>query len=111
MFYCVGMVSVTSASRYQSRPDVHPRSDSTDFHGIDRGSSDWSVKIRPEDHRLASQGLPKHVKIGPPQSKLSGSAHEATLMRLVEITCDACEGQMFLSNPHTNNGLFFLTHL
>ena len=49
-----------------------------DFHGIGRGSSDSSVKIRPEDHRLASQGLPKHVKIRPPLSKLSGSVHEAT---------------------------------
>ena len=32
--HCVGMVSVTSASRY-----VHPRYDSTEFHGIGLSSS------------------------------------------------------------------------
>ena len=40
-------------------------------------------KIRPEDHRLASRGLPM-------------------------ITNGDHEGRIFLSHPHTNNGLFFL---
>ena len=45
----------------------------------------WERNIRPEDHCLASQGLPsdeKHWNSDP-------------------------EGQISLSNPHTNNGLFF----
>ena len=27
--------------------DVHPRSDSTEYHGIGRGSSDWSARASP----------------------------------------------------------------
>ena len=44
----------------------------------------WDRKIRPEDHRLASIGLP------------------------LVMTIDDCEGRIFRSHPHTNNGLFFL---
>ena len=40
------MVSVMSASRYVTSSkkilDVHPRSDSTEFHGIGQGKSDWA---------------------------------------------------------------------
>ena len=43
----------------------------------------WDRKIRPNDHRLASRG-----------------------MRMT--TNSDRDGRIFLSHPHTNNGLFFL---
>ena len=43
----------------------------------------WDRKIYPEDHRLALHGLPSDDKRD-------------------------CEGQIFLSHPHTNNGFLFL---
>ena len=50
--YCVCMVFVTSASRYVRQRhvlkvvlDVHPRSDSTQFHGFGAGSSDCLLRM------------------------------------------------------------------
>ena len=63
--YCASMVYVTSASRYITSAlspalskkilDVHQWSDSTEFCGICRGSSDWCIAA-------TSKGSDEHVQ-------------------------------------------------
>ena len=67
---CVGMVSLTSASRYQSRPlDVHPRSGSTELaeafpisqdgilHICDKDQIPYFLSTRPISGQRTEAGL------------------------------------------------------